>query len=514
MYPLRPPGNDYRLGGPSGYGPTWNLYDGYTEYISQNRQVNGSWDWPDHTMRNHDWYQVPRAGYENTWNYGDIGGYTPNSYQDIYAIPRPCIDTQPNNLRPRKWWHQDIQLPAEPLYSGYHVYNPESFFRHTAYDCTGLNARPNHGADSSATTYLGNTNEPVSSVATEPTCTPLAEAGPKEDCSQEQLNITRDSYVDVHESPEISTPRDPSPYTQTELQKCIQDLRKERLHLRRERRSFHQLNTQFRSLFCSFKTVVNRQHEGGCRCPTSKSKKKFTDHGTRGKQPGHQCDHEDNVNKGNVSINELPDYQRVSADGSPALDRYNAAWNALRRADVNTPFASKKRFEISWPTRDLQYTSLGRYDLYNQHYIYSSRTLPPEIMHDFFQLQKWNTFCFFVEAFGFKAYYAFEPVVDSPSLGRRHGRTRKINVDGEQSRLVFHIDILRNDMSRARRQLEALKAQMQQEKLRWHPDRWRLSMRQAVGTLVDEKMESAKAVWGAIIEVSQACDAHLRAGSQ
>lgn len=133
IYPHGPPGNDYGFGGPSGYSPTWNLYDDrYDEYTAQNRQMNGTC-----MARSQDW-QVPRASYQNIWNHRDIHRYIPQPHQDIYAIPGPCIDTQPNNLLPPKWWYQGIvPITAEYPYTRYPQHNLEGFFRPTAYNSRG-----------------------------------------------------------------------------------------------------------------------------------------------------------------------------------------------------------------------------------------------------------------------------------------------------------------------------------------------------------------------------------------
>jgi hypothetical protein len=73
--------------------------------------------------------------------------------------------------------------------------------------------------------------------------------------------------------------------------------------------------------------------------------------------------------------------------------------------------------------------------------------------------------------------------------------------------LVFDIDI--RDASRAN--LDRLKTQLIQEKLRWHPDRMK-RMRLAMSSELES--ESAKSVWDAVVDASRACERCLAAFSR
>lgn len=130
----------------------------------------------------------------------------------------------------------------------------------------------------------------------------------------------------------------------------------------------------------------------------------------------------------------------------------------------------------------------GYRDLYS-HEDHSTILLPPEIAEDRFQLQKWNAFCFFICSFGLTPYY-----------DERSGTNFHIVTDISQRRTVEQEAIPK---------LEALKAQLRQEKRRWHPDR----LRPAAGfdLNVDDGggAEAAQAVWGAILEASRASEACL-----
>ncbi|KAL2011955.1 hypothetical protein VTN00DRAFT_4673 [Thermoascus crustaceus] len=135
----------------------------------------------------------------------------------------------------------------------------------------------------------------------------------------------------------------------------------------------------------------------------------------------------------------------------------------------------------------------GHRDLYSNE-DHSTIVLPPEIAEDPFQLQKWNVFCFFDCAFGLAPHYDDRTGTDF------HIIINRFQLDGTRS--IADEELIQN--------LEALNAQLRLEKRMWHPDR----RRTAAGFDLNvndggERGEAAKAVWGAILEASRACEACL-----
>lgn len=246
MYsPIRASREDgYRFEGLGNYAPTWNLYDPYVEYLAQNRQLNGNWDCPGNMKGSRYWYNVPTPRYEDDWIYRDMGGYRSLSYQDAYTIPSPYFDLHLNNPLPHRWWHKDILTPSHNGYPEYN--NMKESFQSSAYSCT-RDEGANREAETPVTIYPSD-KEPASFTATEPVSTTPAEVSSKQPRNHERSNNARESYADVYAHPEIFAPGNPALYEREALQKYIRDLKKEMLYLRRERRSFYQLNSQFQSM--------------------------------------------------------------------------------------------------------------------------------------------------------------------------------------------------------------------------------------------------------------------------
>ncbi|KAK2762866.1 hypothetical protein FQN54_001041 [Arachnomyces sp. PD_36] len=499
-----------------GYSPAWNLNNRCQDYTLHGSRFTGDWGWRDHRARNRNWYRVPDTAYGNAFAYGDNHRHESQPGQNRYPIPNSGLSYP----LPYSWRYGDVHPPRNVPRAGYPDHtNAERGFRPSINNHPGQTIQKPSPAPGPSTHFEN--HRPGSSAATEPVSVPRPEAASAEGRIKGQTNDLRESVVDNFNesrgSPTSPALRNTSLCTQPTLQKYIQELKRERALLRRERQSFHQLNSQFRSLLCSLKTELSQRCGVGCRCRAGKRKGNNVEdeHGgcgrTSDRPRNRQCVHGDNTRRGDASVGGIPPNWTGGDYDNSALYRYNAAWDALRTVDNEALLDSGERLEIPWPTVDLKYTSLiDLYSYKSHHYNRNHHALPPEIMHDPFQLQKWNAFCFFVEAFGFRAYYAFEPVTGSPLSSTNYNGRKGYNPNDDRTILIFNIDVVSPPMSRQRGGLGALKAQMQKEKLRWHPDRWRLSMGGAAGMLADEKVDSAKAVWDAVVDISQACEIYLR----
>ncbi|EZF34526.1 hypothetical protein H109_03981 [Trichophyton interdigitale MR816] len=166
------------------------------------------------------------------------------------------------------------------------------------------------------------------------------------------------------------------------------------------------------------------------------------------------------------------------------IEEYNTAWKAVFDSKDTS---SGQHSTIPWPTSSLRSSPLTRNSQPSRG-LMKHRRLPREIREDIFQLRKWNAFCFFVQAFGLHPTYVHADSIRRDALAPEEPR------EG----IVF--DIRTQGASRAK--LNTLKAQMVQEKLRWHPDRLR---RYAGGFRGDEE-EAAKAVLSAVLDSSKACN--------
>ncbi|KAM5433045.1 hypothetical protein MferCBS31731_007269 [Microsporum ferrugineum] len=168
---------------------------------------------------------------------------------------------------------------------------------------------------------------------------------------------------------------------------------------------------------------------------------------------------------------------------SKSIDDYNNAWKSVS----DSKDAPGARVVIPWPTSSLQASPLSQHPQSQSGFLRPSH-LPKEIRENIFQLRKWNAFSFFVQAFGL---YPLYMQIDGAG-GQIEGP--------EEPREAILFDIRVQGASRER--LAALKAQLVQEKLRWHPDRLK---RLSIGFRGEEE-ETAKAVLSAVLASSQACN--------
>ncbi|EGE03436.1 hypothetical protein TEQG_02472 [Trichophyton equinum CBS 127.97] len=166
------------------------------------------------------------------------------------------------------------------------------------------------------------------------------------------------------------------------------------------------------------------------------------------------------------------------------IEEYNTAWKAVFDSKDTS---SGQHSTIPWPTSNLRSSPLTRNSQPSRG-LMKHRRLPREIREDIFQLRKWNAFCFFVQAFGLHPTYVHTDSIRREALAPEEPR------EG----IVF--DIRTQGASRAK--LNALKAQMVQEKLRWHPDR----LRRYAGEFRGDEEEAAKAVLSAVLDSSKACN--------
>ena len=276
------------------------------------------------------------------------------------------------------------------------------------------------------------------------------------------------------------------PETLDVLKKYLRKLKKERVKMKKERREFQRLNVGLQDLLRSWDNAERPAYE---RAPHTAEGAYFS----RYYQDSPQFD---------VPLSAATDpgpgfsYEKPPTPGfpmrehhTPCIDGYNKAWKDAKEAsEANSPVV------IPWPTRTLRVSDLSRNEgqplhLYSE---YATRSLPSEISDDPYHLRKWNAFNFFLESFGLKARYEIDDQTDDGDDG---------------SSLKFVIE----PKGASKGKLDKLKSQLLQEKLRWHPDRMK---RMRLARFSELEAESAKAVWGAIVDASKAYELCLSAISR
>ncbi|KAF3480338.1 uncharacterized protein GIQ15_05685 [Arthroderma uncinatum] len=177
----------------------------------------------------------------------------------------------------------------------------------------------------------------------------------------------------------------------------------------------------------------------------------------------------------------------IPPKAAKSIGEYNAAWKVV----YENKDTAGNRPVIPWPTANLQVNALTHHPRQPRRGLSRHSRLPKQISEDIFQLRTWNAFSFFVQAFGLHPRYTHV------------GSSRSDSVAAEDVRDVMVFDIRVQGASREK--LNALKTQLVQEKLRWHPDRLkRLNMYFNM-----EEEEAAKAVLSAVLECSKACNCCL-----
>ncbi|PGH06820.1 hypothetical protein AJ80_08093 [Polytolypa hystricis UAMH7299] len=193
-------------------------------------------------------------------------------------------------------------------------------------------------------------------------------------------------------------------------------------------------------------------------------------------------------------------------DVATTLAAYNNAWTAITTANDRSNRVTSS--PIPWPTWDRKLEALSH--TANQPYT------PQEIQPFLFQpfaLQKWNAFVFYLALFDLKADWRNESNTDSDDPGATDEENR-----GNGSVLTFFIKL----DGRSRHKVEALRAQLQLEKKRWHEDRLAMwwprltaARRMAQGERIGEmemaaeakrEADGARAVWEAIVCASKECN--------
>lgn len=237
------------------------------------------------------------------------------------------------------------------------------------------------------------------------------------------------------------------------LRQYLKGLKKERMELQRERMVLQELNSGIEEILQYCRHDARR---GTPQPRSSDGRRLHKDRPGRAGCRGH---------------NFPPSYEDVRL----ALDRYNSAWLEVPPRS----FPETGEATLPWPSYSLQANELAQVPPLNRR----RPRLPQEITEDIFQLRKWNTFCFFTQACGLRPHY------------------RLVNVEDSDDRTALRLEVKTRGASRVK--LEALKSQLVREKLRWHPDRLR---RMGIGSLSEQEEEAAKAVWGAVIDASRACE--------
>jgi hypothetical protein len=278
------------------------------------------------------------------------------------------------------------------------------------------------------------------------------------------------------------------------MEQYLHELKRERAKMKSERLQFQKLKSGLEDLLSTWRETEGRTFSSA---PPTAAGGHF-DHSYR-QSPFPDCPLSAATDPGPGYLNEQPSsafesrFQPAGTGGYTEMERYNQAWQDTKaRSAPNAVSAAP----IPWPTRTLRVGDLSRNEGIPFHLL--ARQLPKQITDDPFQLRKWNAFVFFLAAFDLNATYRLEDQdSDFPN---------EFN-DPATTVLVFDIDI--RDASRSN--LDRLKTQLIQEKLRWHPDRMD-RMRLAMNSELES--ESAKSVWDAVVDASRACERCLAAFSR
>lgn len=278
-----------------------------------------------------------------------------------------------------------------------------------------------------------------------------------------------------------------SPETFDVLQEYLRQFKRERAKIRRERHQFQKLKTGLEDLLQTWGGPEGIVYESG---PYTADGRCFT--GAYPRSPHPECPLSAATDPGPSFHNgeRSPGFGHAGDNNSFAgIDRYNEAWNAAKTISASDDDMSGR---IPWPTKTLRVEDLSRNEgppvhLRLQHL---GRRLPSEISDDLFLLRKWNAFNFFLTCFALRATYT----LDEPGVFHEGSE------DGTS--MVFGIE--NRDASKT--QLEKLKSQLIEEKLRWHPD---ARNRLRLGNFSELEAESAKSVFCAVLDASRACKRRL-----
>lgn len=283
--------------------------------------------------------------------------------------------------------------------------------------------------------------------------------------------------------PQLQSEHNPFLESARSLRQCLKGLKRERMELQRERIMLQELNSGIEEIlqYCRNEERMNRGQPGSSNGNRFHNKNR-PHRGGYGEQ---QCNGNGAhaAGSGGVfgdttagSFHHPPNSEHANL----ALDRYNSAWLEV----LETACPTTGTVTLPWPSHSLQASELSL----TTPLTYQRIRIPQAIAEDIYQLRKWNAFNFFTQACGLRSSYRLENVEDS--------------IDRTALRLEIQI------RGASRMKLEALKSQLVREKLRWHPDRLR---RMQIGNLSEEEEETTKAVWGAVIEASRACERCLEA---
>ncbi|KAL1955346.1 hypothetical protein VTO42DRAFT_8628 [Malbranchea cinnamomea] len=288
-----------------------------------------------------------------------------------------------------------------------------------------------------------------------------------------------DSFENLADQNEMCGNEDSQPFDI--LKTYLRRLEKERAKMKRERLHFQRLNSGLQDLLRSWEGV-GRTHE-----PAPHTAEGVCAANWYERSPQFDCPLSAATDPGpGFPYGDVPPTSHFteSGDAVTSIDRYNQAWTEAK--DISAS-GSNSLAVVPWPTPTLKAEDLSRDEGVPFHlsFEHSPRSLPPEISNDLYHLRKWNAFNFYLKPFGLKPFLKLDVQHDD-------------DVEGGTS---FIFDIEPNGATREK--LDKLKAQLIQEKLRWHPDRLK---RMRLARFSELQNECAKAVWGAVVDASKALE--------
>lgn len=478
-----------------------------------------SWRW--HTFHNHlnwptgEWQRYPdidnfspsdyhtlggndsflRFPVDNSWDRGICGIYNP--FGECVNFVLGGSAQHPLHGFSQLFMNHEHPVPAtvEELDQDQNIQDHKSDQDETSSVSTARNDEPSTHATAqewSASSPSKHESKPAgqNAMSDSPTCT----KGCCCCCSHQhgpQLTSHAKSGYPKTEDSNIKGPRHADMDTIRELSR---ELKEEATNVKHERRSFQRLNQEL-------KTILKKLESG---LPHATEQPPPSDHFNGSRSRPH-----DNANvppqltrNHNHSDVNVRMYSLHAVDA--AFQQYDIAWRSIFSFRENAErvvenLAAGHARAIPWPSPDLRISSLSKVIIwFSDDPPSRDRThhhLPLEITENSFNLQKWNAFCFFVYAFDMDPYYG-----DGSSLDFR--------IDARRTRTGFVVPHLI-----AAERLMMLRAQLLQERLKWHPDNLRLGINRGHEIFDgrgDDRISSAvKAVWGAITQALNACETVL-----
>ncbi|WEW57999.1 hypothetical protein PRK78_003466 [Emydomyces testavorans] len=266
------------------------------------------------------------------------------------------------------------------------------------------------------------------------------------------------------------------------LHQCLEGLKKEREMIHHERVQLVRLRQEFEQIIHTLyetKLGTRRAREG-------------QDHGYSGSHAvgGYPyTPHKGAAKPGPSRFNwKAPQRRYETYSEESSYGRYDLKWMQAFLTELADTGAI---IDIPWPTPTLKMEKLSE--------------IPRELRHCFQHpavhapgdslLRQWNAFTFFLQGFGLQA---CEPRHYCGKTGVR---------SDHRCQLIFDIELQgAGDIAK----LERLKAKLQDEKKRWHPDGHRRKWKMRQESKEEEEEECAKAVFNAVVNASDACGRLLK----